>query len=110
VKDCGYPVCINKGFWTDEMVDNFSFDLAITSTIDAMTERGATTKHKPMFYRCDQFFENNKHLNVKDSDVPKECEWLHEFQNWYEDSFGEQPKIYRGDSFMNEPYFKYNKP
>lgn len=109
IPNCGYPICINKGFWTQVMVDNFSFDVEVASTVDLMQGRGPTTKHKPMFYRCDQFFQDNHHLGVTDKDVPEECKWLHEFQNWYEDTYGEQPKIMRGNHFMNEPYFKHNQ-
>lgn len=109
IPGCGYPVCINKGFWTQVMVDCFSFNVIVISGCDRFRGSGKpSARHKPMFYRCDQFFADNSHLNVKESDVPKQCEWIHQFQNWYEDTYGEQPKIYRGDRLMNTDYFKNN--
>lgn len=105
----GYPICLNKGFWTQVMIDCFTFETLVISGCDKF--RGSnmpSAKHKPMFYRCAYFFTDNAHLSVKEEDVPKECEWLHEFMNWYEDTYGEQPKIYRGDWLMNEDYFKHN--
>lgn len=116
VPGCGYPISINLGFWTQPMVDSFSFDTVITSTGDAWKGRSGTTKHVRMAYRFSDFFEQNSHLLCKPQEIPAECEYLHQFQNWYEDTYGHQPKIYRvykgenGDvqSLMNKDYFIHN--
>lgn len=85
IKDCGYPIHIDRD------IESWSFDKVIRIQPD-----GHLVMIKPMFFRCPEFWADNKHLKCVDSDVPKEIQNIHEFMNWYEDNYGEQPIIKRG--------------
>jgi len=100
IPDCGYPIFFNKKFWTNEKLRSISFETPIKN--DGIRDIFI----KPMLFRFDEFWEENCQLKCKDSDLPKEIIHLHEFQNWYEDKYGKQPKIYRGGHLLNKPFFE----
>lgn len=82
IKDCGYPIHSKQGM---------SFDKVIRVQPD-----GHPVKIHPMKFRFKEFWEDNKHLECRDSEVPKDIVYLHDFMNWYEDKYGGQPVIKRG--------------
>lgn len=101
VPGCGYPICFNKQYWPEDRLASASFDVPVKN------DGHRDIFIKPMEFNFDDFWSNNTHLKCSKSDLPGDIKHLHEFQNWYEDKFGEQPRIMRGNHALNEVYFKY---
>lgn len=99
VPDCGYPICFNKKYWSEERFKQASFDKPLfnNGVRDVFI--------RPLEFRVKEFWEQNTHLKCIDSDVPESIIHIHDFQNWYEDTYGEQAEIFQGDSCINKPHF-----
>lgn len=89
----GYPIVLKPEF----------FPLGIPDLSNPFGVRKAEIKG--MFFRCQEFLDDNKHLGLSLKDIPEELEHLHQFMNWYADKHngGEQPEIFRGGKSMNPP-------
>ncbi len=95
----GYPICLVPSRWPGERLESLSFDVPVTC--DGMHEKFI----KPLFFRCNDFFDQHKHLKCTEADIPQECQDIHQFQNWYKDTYGEEAEIRGGKKrFSEEPY------
>lgn len=96
IPECGYPILLQPKFWSEDRMKNLSFDTPV--------KNDGEKNHwiRPMLFNFDDFWAENAHLKIRQEELPKEIIALHDFQNWYEDKFGYQPKILRGGKIMNQ--------